>query len=283
MTALRAVVARDLGDAVETLATGDPDVRVVAGGTDVMVAVQAGTFRGRALLDIWRLPEPRGVRLEGGVLAIGALESYTDLQRDPLVRAHLPSLVAAAATIGGVQIQNRGTLGGNLANASPAGDTLPVLLALDAEVECVSRSGTRRLSVHDFFVGYRRTALRPDELLVRILVPIPAGERLLFRKVGTRAANAISKVVLAACVRVRDGALESIRIGAGSLAPTPIRLPRTEALLRGRRLDPALADEAGLSVAAEVRPIDDVRSTAAYRRRAAGNILRRWLLELAAA
>jgi CO/xanthine dehydrogenase FAD-binding subunit len=283
LTALRAVVARDLGDAVETLATGDPDVRVVAGGTDVMVAVQAGTFRGRALLDIWRLPEPRGVRLEGGVLAIGALESYTDLQRDPLVRAHLPSLVAAAATIGGVQIQNRGTLGGNLANASPAGDTLPVLLALDAEVECVSRSGTRRLSVHDFFVGYRRTALRPDELLVRILVPIPAGERLLFRKVGTRAANAISKVVLAACVRVRDGALESIRIGAGSLAPTPIRLPRTEALLRGRRLDPALADEAGLSVAAEVRPIDDVRSTAAYRRRAAGNILRRWLLELAAA
>jgi CO/xanthine dehydrogenase FAD-binding subunit len=283
MTTPRALVPRDLGEALDALAARDPGLRIVAGGTDVMVEVQAGSFRGSTLLDIWRLRELRGIRREGDVLSIGALETYTDLQRDSLVRAHLPSLVEASATIGGVQIQNRGTLGGNLANASPAGDALPVLLALDAEVECASRGGTRRVPVRDFFLGYRKTALGADEILTRILVPVPGGERLWFRKVGTRAAQAISKVVIAGALRLEEGRIAAARIAAGSVAPVPIRLPRTERVLSGRRLDPSLAEEAAASAAAEVRPIDDVRSTEAYRRAVTGNLLRRWLLDLLAA
>ncbi|MCI0587875.1 MAG: xanthine dehydrogenase family protein subunit M [Planctomycetes bacterium] len=283
MTTPRALVPRDLGGALDALAARDPGLRIVAGGTDVMVEVQAGSFRASTLLDIWRLRELRGIRREGDLLSIGALETYTDLQRDPLVRAHLPSLVEASATIGGVQIQNRGTLGGNLANASPAGDALPVLLALDAEVECASRGGTRRVPVREFFLGYRKTALAADEILTRILVPVPAGERLWFRKVGTRAAQAISKVVIAGAVRLEEGRISSVRIAAGAVAPVPIRLPRTERVLAGRRLDPSLAEEAAASAASEVRPIDDVRSTEAYRRAVTGNLLRRWLLDLLAA
>ncbi|MGH7149216.1 MAG: FAD binding domain-containing protein [Planctomycetota bacterium] len=279
----RALVPRDLGETLEALAARDPGLRIVAGGTDVMVEVQAGSFRGSTLLDVWRLGELRGIRREGDLLSIGALETYTDLQRDPLVRDHLPSLVEASATIGGVQIQNRGTLGGNLANASPAGDSLPVLLALDAVVECASRGGSRRVPVRDFFLGYRKTALGADELLARILVPIPGGERLFFRKIGTRAAQAISKVVIAGALRVEEGRIAGVRLAAGSVAPVPIRLPRTERLLAGRRLDPPLADAAAASAASEVAPIDDVRSTEAYRRAVTGRILRRWLLDLLAA
>ena len=283
MTTPRALVPRDLGEALDALAARDPGLRIVAGGTDVMVEVQAGSFRGSTLLDIWRLRELRGIRREGDHISIGALENYTDLQRDPLVRAHLPSLVEASATIGGVQIQNRGTLGGNLANASPAGDSLPVLLALDAEVECASRGGSRRVPVRDFFLGYRKTALGADEILTRILVPVPTGERLHFRKVGTRAAQAISKVVIAGALRLEEGRIAAARIAAGSVAPVPIRLPRTERVLSGRRLDPSLAEEAAASAASEVQPIDDVRSTQAYRRAVTGNLLRRWLLDLLAA
>jgi len=279
----RAIVPRDLDDAVARLAERDAGVRIVAGGTDVMVEVQAGTFRGTALLDLWKIEGLRGIRRENGILSIGALETYTDLQRDPLVRAHLPSLVAASATIGGIQIQNRGTIGGNLANASPAGDTLPVLLALDAEVECASKAGRRRIPVRDFFTGYRKTALAPEEILTRVLVPVPVEERLLFRKIGTRAAQAISKVVLSASIRLRGRAIERIRIGAGSVAPVPVRLRRTEGILEGRALEPALVERAAAAAAAEVRPIDDVRSTETYRRRVTGNVVRRWLLEILAA
>jgi CO/xanthine dehydrogenase FAD-binding subunit len=265
MTAPRAIVPRDLADALSRLAAREPGVRLVAGGTDVMVEVQAGKFRGEALLDLWKLDELRGIRREGEHLSIGALETYTDLQRDSLVRTHLPSLVAASATVGGIQIQNRGTLGGNLANASPAGDTLPVLLALDAQVECASTRAKRRVAVGDFFVDYRKTALDGDEILTRVLVPIPKGERLLFRKVGTRAAQAISKVVLSGAVRFRNRTIEAIRLAAGSVAPDP---PRVE--------------QAAAAAAAEIQPIDDVRSTAEYRRRVTCNLVRRWLFDLLA-
>lgn len=282
MIAPRAIVPRDLEEALLRLAERDPGVRVVAGGTDVMVEVQAGAFRGNGLLDLWKLRELRGIRKEGDILSIGAIETYTDLQGHPLVRANLPSLVAASATVGGIQIQNRGTLGGNLANASPAGDTLPVLLSLDAVVECASTRGLRRVGVRDFFVGYRKSALAPDEILTRVLVPVPEGERLLFRKVGTRAAQAISKVVLSGAIRWRDRTIETIRLAAGSVAPVPMRLRRTEAVLEGRPLDRPLAERAAAAAAAEIQPIDDVRSTAEYRRRVTGNVVRRWLLDLLA-
>src|SRR5437867_12686128 len=183
---------KTLKDAVQLYRT-TPGCRPLAGGTDLMVMVHAGTIRPapRAVLDLWSIPELKGVRRSQGMLEIGAVESYTGIIRSRDAQEHVPALVAAARTIGAAQIQNRGTLGGNLANASPAGDTLPVLLAYDAVVV----TDRRAIPSEQFFPGYRRTALQPDELVVSVRIPF--GRQVAFRKVGTRAAQAISKVVMA--------------------------------------------------------------------------------------
>lgn len=250
---------RDLADALRLYAE-TPGCRPLAGGTDVMVMMQARTIRPAALLDLWPLKELKGVRAVGGALEIGAAEPYTGIIRSDLVQRHLPALVAAAQTIGAAQIQNRGTLGGNLANASPAGDTLPVMLAADAVV----LTDRRAIPVSEFFTGYRKTALQPGELIVAVRFPLD-GRKVLFRKVGTRAAQAISKVVVAVSLR-------PARIGLGSVAEVPLRAPRAEAAL-------ARGDVAGTVAAidADIRPIDDVRSTAEYRRAVTKNVLRRLL------
>lgn len=250
---------RDLADALRLYAE-TPGCRPLAGGTDVMVMMQARTIRPAALLDLWPLQELKGVRVVGGALEIGAAEPYTGIIRSDLVQRHLPALVAAAQTIGAAQIQNRGTLGGNLANASPAGDTLPVMLAADAVV----LTDRRAIPVSEFFTGYRKTALQPGELIVAVRFPLD-GRKVLFRKVGTRAAQAISKVVVAVSLR-------PARIGLGSVAEVPLRAPRAEAAL-------ARGDVAGTVAAidADIRPIDDVRSTAEYRRAVTKNVLRRLL------
>jgi len=211
---------RDLADALRLYAE-TPGCRPLAGGTDVMVMLQARTIRPppTALLDLWPLKELKGVRVVGGALEIGAAEPYTGIIRSDLVQRHLPALVAAAQTIGAAQIQNRGTLGGNLANASPAGDTLPVMLAADAVV----LTDRRAIPVSEFFTGYRKTALEPDELIVAVRFPLD--KRVVrFRKVGTRAAQAISKVVIAVS---RDPA----RIAVGSVAEVPLRASAAEAAL----------------------------------------------------
>lgn len=254
MTYLR---PKDLKDAVRLYRT-TPGCRPLAGGTDLMVMLRGGTLRPepRAVLDLWALQELKGVRRAHGMLEVGAAESYTGIIRSRDAHAHAPALVAAARTIGAAQIQNRGTLGGNLANASPAGDTLPVLLAYDAVVVTDRRS----IPIDAFFIGYRKTALQPDELITAVRIPL--GRHVVFRKVGTRAAQAISKVVMAV-------SLHPARIALGSVAEVPLRARRAEAALEHG--DPAGAVAA---VATDIRPIDDVRSTAAYRRAVTQNVLR---------
>jgi CO/xanthine dehydrogenase FAD-binding subunit len=238
----------------------------LAGCTDLYVSLNFGTLRQTRFVDLWRLDELRGIERRGRALRLGALTTYTELIRSPIVNRELPMLVAAAREIGGTQIQNRGTLGGNVANGSPAGDTLPVLAVSDVLVELRSVSGTRRVPFTSFFTGYRRTLARPDELIVAFEIPAVPG-RQWFRKVGTRAAQAISKVVLAGVRGSRP------RIAVGSVAPTVVRLTKTEAALAGGASIP----EAQQVMLTEIAPIDDVRSTAEYRRRVAMNLLEQFL------
>jgi CO/xanthine dehydrogenase FAD-binding subunit len=252
----------------------------IAGGTDLMVRItgEIGDPPER-LLDVSRLRELEGIGIEEGSLVIGALATYTDMRRSALCREHLPVLIEAAATIGAAQIQNRGTLGGNIANASPAGDMLPILLATDATIVLGSARGERLVPAAEFFTGYRKTAMAADELILRIRIPLPPGRGTRFRKVGTRRAQAISKVVMAVSWRDHGSSAgwSDVRVALGSVAATPIRAAATEAILEGRRPSPEVADQAAEALAAELAPIDDVRSTATYRRTVAARILHRIL------
>ena len=261
--------------------------RPLAGGTDVLgqITGEMGEIPER-VVNLWRLDELRGIRQSDGALELGALTTYTDIRRSALCGEHAPALVDAAATIGAAQIQNRGTIGGNAMNASPAGDTLPVLLALDAEMVVGGADGERTVKAVDFWPSYRQTPVRPDELLVRLRIPIVPGREQRFRKVGTRRAQAISKVVMALAWREQDATDPSIprrwrnvRLALGSVAPTPIRLPRTEAILEGAAPTEETADRAVEVLTRELNPIDDVRSTAGYRREVAGRVLRRMIRE----
>lgn len=258
---------KSLADALRMLRDEAPLVPM-AGCTDLYVTLNFGTLTATRFLDLWRVKELRAIAVRGDVLSIGALATYTGIIGSPLVRRRLPMLVAAAREVGGVQIQNRGTIGGNVANASPAGDTLPVLAAADATVVLASASGQRRVPFTAFYLGYRKSVMRPDELIVALEVPRVRG-RQWFRKVGTRAAQAISKVVMAAVAPEGEGAP---RIALGSVAPTVVRLPGTEAAL-GRGASIADAQRILLD---EIAPIDDARSTAEYRRRVAANLLGRF-------
>ena len=271
---------RVLTDAYAILAEGP--ARPIAGGTDLMVALtgELGEPPER-ILDLWGLDELRGIALDGDTISLGALTTYTEIRRSALCREHLPVLVEAAATIGAAQIQNRGTLGGNIANASPAGDTLPVLLAADASFVLGSGRGERTVPAAAFWPAYRRTALAPDELLLRVRIPLLAGRELRFRKVGTRRAQSISKVVVA--LGWRDGSPAApwtdVRLALGSVAATPIRASATEAVIEGRAPTPETADLAAETLAGELRPIDDVRSTAEYRRIVAARVVHRLIRE----
>ncbi|HET7829450.1 MAG TPA: xanthine dehydrogenase family protein subunit M [Candidatus Limnocylindrales bacterium] len=253
--------------------------RPVAGGTDLLVQLtgEIGPAPDR-VIDLWRLDELRGVGVHGDAIELGALTTYTDIRRSPICREHLPALVEAAATIGATQIQNRGTIGGNVMNASPAGDTLPVLLALDAVLVVGGADGEREVAAAEFWPAYRRTAARPDELLLRVRVPLGAGREQRFRKVGTRRAQAISKVVVAAAWRGTD-TWQDVRLALGSVAATPVRVREAEAALEGRPRTLGSVEAAVDALGAAINPIDDVRSTAAYRREAARRVVRRLLAE----
>ena len=240
----------------------------VAGATDLYVALNFGTLAPRRFLDIWSLDELRDISVSGDTLVIGALTTYTALIKSSLVQERLPMLVAASRLVGGVQIQNRGTVGGNIANGSPAGDSLPVFAVADAIVVLRSAGGERRVQFTEFYTGYRATVMRSDELITAVEVPRVEG-RQWFRKVGTRAAQAISKIVVAA-VRAPVP-----HVAFGSVAPTVVRVPDTErALAEGSGID-----EASLILAREIAPIDDLRSSAEYRRRVSVNLLRRFWTE----
>ena len=252
--------------------------RPVAGGTDLMVQVtgEIGEAPER-VLDIWALDELRGIGVESDALVLGALTTYTEIRGSPVVAEFLPALVEAAATIGAAQIQNRGTIGGNVVNASPAGDTLPLLLACGAEMVLGSADGERTVPADAFWPSYRTTARRDDELLIRIRIPLVPDRQVRFRKVGTRRAQAISKVVMALAWRAPADSdpWADVRLALGSVAATTVRAPATEAVLEGARPTRETADAAAAALVGEIAPIDDVRSTADYRRAVAGRVLHR--------
>jgi CO/xanthine dehydrogenase FAD-binding subunit len=263
---------RKLKQAVAMLAEaadeGDPLVPL-AGGTDLFVGLAAGALPERRYLDLWGLDELRGIARDGRKLTLGALTTYAECIESKAVQKLLPILVDAAREVGGAQIQNRGTLGGNLGNGSPAADGVPVLLAAGASVVLVGRDGERTVALADYYTGYRQSVRRPDELIARIEIDVPKGKQC-FRKVGTRAAQAISKVVLAAV---------GPRVALGSVAPTVVWARALEDYVAGGGRDP---DEALRHLREVVKPIDDVRSTAIYRQRVTENLILEWLGEFAA-
>jgi CO/xanthine dehydrogenase FAD-binding subunit len=276
-----ATTPRSLEEAYDLLAA--ERWQPIAGGTDLMVQITGELIEPpERVLDLWRLDELRGIRLERDELSLGALTTYAEIRGSGLVAERLPALADAAATIGAAQIQNRGTIGGNIVNASPAGDTLPVLLAADARVVLGSARGQREVAGVDFWTGYRSTARALDELVTRVLIPLPPGRTIRFRKVGTRRAQAISKVVMALAWNAdASGAWRDVRLALGSVAATPIRVRATEAALEGGVPGPELADRAASAVAAEIQPIDDVRSTADYRRVVSARVLHRMVMDAA--
>jgi len=265
---------RDLDEALATRAA-HPDWMVLAGGTDLMVnanhaAVPAG------IVDLWRLAAICFVRVADDAIAIGAGTTWHEVDRHPAIRARMAPLAAAAREIGALQIQARATLGGNVGTSSPVGDSLPVLLALDAELELASPRGRRRVAYRDWCTGYRTTGLAADELIVAAHLPLPGPTtRTAWRKVGTRRAQSISKVMGAAAITVDGDVVVDARIALGAVADRPIRIPAAEAAVRGLRLADA-AEAARAAVRAAIQPIDDVRSTARYRREVAENLVARF-------
>jgi xanthine dehydrogenase small subunit len=273
---------RTLAEAYDLLADRD-GWQPIAGGTDLMVQITGELVPPpEHILDLWGLDELRGISMQDGELVLGALTTYAEIRRSAACAEVLHALVEAAATIGAAQIQNRGTIGGNIANASPAGDTLPILLATDASIVLGSRRGEREVAAADFWTAYRKTAREDDELVVRVRIPLPSGREVRFRKVGTRRAQAISKVVMALAWQPAANGWKNVRLALGSVADRPIRAHRTEAVLEGKAPSEATADRAAATLAEEIHPIDDVRSTADYRLTVAGNVLRRLLHDEAA-
>lgn len=268
ITPLSIATPRTLDEALSMLR--DEPLVPIAGATDLYVALNFGTLSAQRFMDVTRIPELRGIDVRDDQLIIGSGTPYTAIMQSVTVQTRLPMLVQAASQIGGVQIQNRGTLGGNIANGSPAGDSLPVLAAANAILVMRSARAERRVPFASFYTGYRASVLGPDELIVSVEIPRVDGKQW-FRKVGTRAAQAISKLVIAA---VRS---DFPRIAIGSVAATTIRLPRTEAALASG----ASIDEAANILEAEITPIDDVRSSADYRRKVAANLLRRFWADTA--
>jgi len=255
--------------------------RPFAGGTDLMVLLEAGKLPHTRFVSLWSLPELRGIDVTDSHVTIGAMTTYSQIQRHDVLRAEFPMLCEAASLTGAVAIQNRGTLGGNIANASPAADSLPALLVYGAELELVSAAETRLVPYTEFHTGYKTTVMREDELIRAVRLPrATANWQQHLRKVGTRKAQAISKVCIAAMAQVEGDLIRDIRIAFGSVAPTPVRAWNTEAILKGRVIDSTTTKAARAEVTNELKPIDDIRSTADYRSQVAANLLEEFLTAL---
>jgi CO/xanthine dehydrogenase FAD-binding subunit len=255
----------------------------IAGGTDVMVQYSAGKLPARKLVSIWNLPELRRIESLADEVRIGAGCTYTDLRESEVINREFALLSTAAGWTGGIANQNRGTIGGNIVNGSPAADCLPALLVYDAKLLLVSKKGERRVPYSNFHIDYRKTQLAPDELIQTICVKKQFSEYYAHaRKVGARKAQAISKVCLAALGRIEESVVQDIRLAMGSVAPVPLRLSETESVLQGKQIDLTLLKLARTAAAAEVQPIDDIRSTARYRAAVAGNLVAEFLRQLSA-
>lgn len=266
---------RSAAEAVKTYAR-IPNALPLAGGTDIMVDWNMGLMNGRAVLDLSRVSEWRRIRVTREGIELGSLLTHAQIQAHPKLRQHYPLLVAACATVGAAQIQNRGTIGGNIANASPAGDTFPALAVYEATVRTLGPGGRRVVPLIEIFAGVKKTTLQPGELIESVFLPFPTKKptRAQFRKVGARAAQTISKTMFAGLLWLaQDGTVEEVRLSFGSLAPTVRRLNAAEAFLKGRVLDAEAADGAAELMTRDVSPIDDIRSTREYRLRVSRNLL----------
>jgi CO/xanthine dehydrogenase FAD-binding subunit len=272
-----------LGEALDFLARDD-QWQPFAGGTDLMVLLEAGKLPHKNYVNIWNLTELRGIEVTDAHVTLGALTTYTEVQDHEILKTEFPMLCQAAKETGGIAIQNRGTLGGNIVNASPAADSPPALLAYDAELEFVSQEGSRRIPYNDFHTSYKQMNLKPGELLRAIRLPRATQELThYYRKVGTRKAQAISKTCFAAVGRVADDRVVEVRIALGSVAPIPLRCVQAESLLLHKRIDADSLAAAGAALAAEISPIDDLRSTRNYRLRVSLNLLEDFLQKVARA
>jgi CO/xanthine dehydrogenase FAD-binding subunit len=273
---------RNLPDALERMAREPGVWRPIAGGTDLMVLLEAGKLTHRKFLSIWKLPELRGITVTPGHVTLKALTTYSELRRHELLAREFPLLCRAASETGSIATQNRGTLGGNIANASPAADSPPALLVYDAELELVSASGARWVSYHGFWKAYKQMDLRDGELIRAIRLPRNKNfTKQFYRKVGTRRAQAISKVCFAGVAQMDAGRIVDVHIALGSVAPTVLRVTQTEKILRGEKPITATLRAAQQTLAREIAPIDDIRSTARYRLRVAQNLLAEFCESLA--
>lgn len=274
-------VPRDLREALE-LIEREPGVwKPLAGGTDLMVLFEAGKLPHKKLLSIWKLRELKGIELTPEQVTLGALTTYTQVLAQATLQQEFPLLCQAARETGGIATQNRGTLAGNIANGSPAADSPPALLVYDAELELVSARGSRWVPYHGFHTGYKQMVLRPEELIQRVRLPrAKKAWQQHYRKVGTRKAQAISKVCFAAAAAVEAGTIRDVRIALGSVAPTPLRCMKTELVLKGQKLAAAVIEAAKDALSREIAPIDDMRSTARYRQGVALNLLEEFLRQL---
>jgi CO/xanthine dehydrogenase FAD-binding subunit len=274
---------RNLSDTLDRLAREPGTWKPFAGGTDLMVLLEAGKLPHRKFLNIWNLSELRGIEVTPGHVTVGALTTYSDVRRHELLAREFPLLCRAAAETGSIATQNRGTLGGNIANASPAADSPPAFLVYDAELELVSAGDARWLPYQGFWNGYKQIALRKDELIRAIRLPRDKSAWTQFyRKVGTRRAQAISKVCFAGALRTEAGRLADVRIALGSVAPMVLRAIETEKILRGEKPTATIVRRAQETLAREIAPIDDMRSTARYRLRIAQNLLAEFCERIAA-
>jgi CO/xanthine dehydrogenase FAD-binding subunit len=273
---------RNFADALERMKREPGEWKPFAGGTDLMVLLEAGKLPHRKFLSIWKLPELRGITLTSTHVTLNALTTYSEIRRHELLAREFPLLCRAAAETGSIATQNRGTLGGNIANASPAADSPPALLVYHAEIELVSASGSRWVPYHGFWKGYKQIGLRDDELIRAIRLPRNASvSKQFYRKVGTRRAQAISKVCFAGTARMDAGRIVDVRIALGSVAPMVLRATETEKMLRGEKPAGTTLHAAQETLAREIAPIDDVRSTARYRLRVAQNLLAEFCESLA--
>ena len=270
-----------LSEALDVLTQDNGAWKPFAGGTDLMVLLEAGKLPHKNYINIWHLKELRGIEVTNDSVTLGALTTYTEVQNHPVMREEFPMLCQAAKETGGIAIQNRGTLGGNIVNASPAADSPPALLAYDAELELVSKEGSRKIPYSKFHSGYKQMDIRANELLRAIRLPRTAPPLThYYRKVGTRKAQAISKICFASTAQLRGERISHIRIALGSVAPIPIRCQQTEAALTNQPINPENIAAAVSSLGKEIAPIDDIRSTKDYRLRVSLNLLEDFLRQL---
>jgi len=270
----------NLAEALDLLA-GEPEGwKPFAGGTDLMVLLEAGKLPAGKFLSLWHLAELKGIVETPEHITLGSLTTFAEVQQNATLQREYSLLCQAASETGAIAIQNRATVGGNIANASPAADSPPAFLAYDADLELLSASGHRWLPYHAFHKGYKQTQLQPGELIARIRLPrSPVLWKQSYRKVGTRRAQAISKVCFAARMRMQGETIEDLRIAFGSVAPVPLRCFETESMLRRQTVSATTVKAARETLSRELSPIDDFRSTEAYRRAVAGNLLETFLAE----